>query len=644
MLIVLFLFSTVLLARQDEQPSQPELPPAVKLGLRVAGMERRLRVVPDLVLVDDEAQYIEAIARWRMPVCFPVLIDDGSFEAREQIGRFARGFRPRNVVRWRTDEALMPIRAKVPRFVEWAMARAWGLGDDKSEQTHLLAKWNERGFVPPGVVIADVDDRSWTAALALGAARGQPVIWIDAPTGIDTALGASNAAKLSIELRERTAEFGYSWSRLGDDIDAVTLCFDAPVKVRIDKNKQEHVALTDYLGRLEGPKLPGPRWAWVGQVHGGGRDAAYRAMCALFLDTNKAWVFDGYGPGEPWELYDGTAAAANLRESGFETTLFDYPNQGAQHWRVAVSHGIDAGLVIVNSSGMHDWFDLRPGRARSGDVPLLEQPAAVNFVHSWSATAPGRPNTIAARWLEHGAYAYVGSVQEPYLQAFVPTPVMATRLTMAATWASAVRFENSDPWRIAVLGDPLLIFGPPLTRVDQELPLEGAQPVLAQMRAAVRAKDFAAAAEMLVLLGRDEDASRLADAVIRDENTSVTPEFAAAAQMSLFRTGRRTAMLDVYKELIPDDSRNLMRQDSLWQMTTPMLGATRDSSMLTLLRRNLREGQEQHDAGLLAPAFARLFGSQAAASMFKQVRKTLRTDKAKREMDAVIKKFKSRKP
>ena len=163
---VALLLISPLVGAQEEATPEPQIPPEVRLGLRVAAMEQQLRVIPDLVIVEDEAQYIEAIARWRLPVCFPVLIDDGTFEAREQIGQFARGFRPRSVVRWRTDEALMPNRDKVPRFVEWAMARAWGLDDDHSEQTHLLEHWEQLGMTPPGVIVADVDDRSWTAAVA----------------------------------------------------------------------------------------------------------------------------------------------------------------------------------------------------------------------------------------------------------------------------------------------------------------------------------------------------------------------------------------------------------------------------------------------------------------------------------------------
>ena len=38
----------------------------------------------------------------------------------------------------------------------------------------------------------------------------------------------------------------------------------------------------------------------------------------------------------------------------------------------------------------------------------------------------------------------------------MPTPVFAKRLTMAATWATAARFVDGEPWRIATLGDPLL--------------------------------------------------------------------------------------------------------------------------------------------------------------------------------------------
>jgi len=43
----------------------------------------------------------------------------------------------------------------------------------------------------------------------------------------------------------------------------------------------------------------------------------------------------------------------------------------------------------------------------------------VHFIHSWSAVTPDDRNTVGGRWLSNGVYAYVGSVDEPYVQAFV---------------------------------------------------------------------------------------------------------------------------------------------------------------------------------------------------------------------------------
>ena len=48
-------------------------------------------------------------------------------------------------------------------------------------------------------------------------------------------------------------------------------------------------------------------------------------------------------------------------------------------------------------------------------MPHFDRPAIVHFLHSFSLNTPDNPDSVGGRFLEHGAYAYHGSVLEPYL-------------------------------------------------------------------------------------------------------------------------------------------------------------------------------------------------------------------------------------
>src|SRR5690606_13028436 len=183
-------------------------------------------------------------------------------------------------------------------------------------------------------------------------------------------------------------------------------------------------------------------------------EAAYRAMCGLFLPLGSAWLFDGYPAEGVWMQYDQSAAASVLRHLELDVTIDDHPRGTLASWRSRIGLGIDADLIFVNSKGNKARFDLAGGTGRAADVPFLQRPAAVYFIHSWSATEPRARGTIAGRWLSRGAYAYFGSVSEPYLQSFVPPVNVAARLGAGLPLGAAARPDESPPWKLAMLGDP----------------------------------------------------------------------------------------------------------------------------------------------------------------------------------------------
>jgi hypothetical protein len=81
------------------------------------------------------------------------------------------------------------------------------------------------------------------------------------------------------------------------------------------------------------------------------------------------------------------------------------------------------------------------------------------MIHSHSAVDPTDPDTIAGRWLALGAFAFFGSVHEPFLDAFRPPGLVAELIAAGFPLVTALRqgpFEPlGRPWRLVYLGDPL---------------------------------------------------------------------------------------------------------------------------------------------------------------------------------------------
>ncbi|MEO0852912.1 MAG: hypothetical protein AAFY15_05345, partial [Cyanobacteria bacterium J06648_11] len=125
-------------------------------------------------------------------------------------------------------------------------------------------------------------------------------------------------------------------------------------------------------------------------------------------------------------------------------------------------------VVLMSSRGPRKSFRVGAGRAHVSDIPQPSTPTAIHLIHSGSAAAPADPDTVAGRWLERGAYAYVGSVREPRLSAFVPPKTMTARLLSGAPFLLAARLYDLRPWRITTIGDPLMV----LMRARDRLPPE----------------------------------------------------------------------------------------------------------------------------------------------------------------------------
>jgi len=589
------------------QQSRPQgTPPAVMLGARIEALRQGIDIRPTVVIVSNSADYARLIGNWSLQQRFPVLIDDGSDRAREDIARFVRAFKPSTVVRWSAPEDALPLPAEPEArrgTLEQVFRASWGAASPEQ----LAEVWEQTQFDPPGVVVASPDDPAWTAAIALAAGRGQPFVWVgNTPRRPGEILDANALERLESELTKGLESLGRSWRALGDDIDAVTLCLNIPSRITVAGDR---LALTDRIGRHADES----RWAWCGLIFGDEARAAYGAMCALFLDPSSAMLFDGYSRSfaPPYAL---ERAAELLSKAGWKAELSAAPRGGLDDWRARTRFGLTADLVLVNSSGMSNWFDLTPGRARSSDVPSLNAPAVVHFIHSFSAEWVDDPATIAGRWIANGAHAYYGSVSEPYLAAFIPGPAVAGRLLARAPFGAAVRQDGGKPWKLNVIGDPLLTMGQPLPRHAEALVLDGAQPVEDAMKQALTDRRFGAAAADLVLLGRDEDAVRVAQAALARDKAP-NHELARLVFPAAVRRRDTALAIDLYAAMNRTDRLRPVYADLFWQVARAELAASNDERLGPLLRDAVRDASMVEDAAALAPFLVRTKGAPAARSL-----------------------------
>ena len=632
-------------AVSGQQPvALEQLPALVRLGLK-AGVTDRIPVAPTLVIVEDDSSYALAIGSWSVKGRFPILYDDGTVASAQRIARFVRAFAPKNILHlapdpqrpiWPKDE---PTRQLAMRA---ALASAWRDSDQPIRADDLKAQWDKLQFKPVGVVAADVNDPTWTAALALAAGHGQPLIFPEFPlvgrNDPNLRMPYEQARALAQSIEGKTGETGYEFRALGDQIDAVTVCFNGSVKFAPPGTPPTEpnlsAGMTDLVGRnFENADAPGQtRWAWSGQIIGNSSEATYAAMCSLFLPTASAWLFDGYGPEEAFASHKLAKGAELLGKSGFEVWFDDAGRQGLADWRrrilglpalepgqgapaangsgggvggAAVERGLNRSLVMVNTSGNMDFFDLKPGQGRTGDVPFLRTPPAVYFVHSWSATAPANRDTLAGRWLERGAFAYCGSVHEPYLQGFVPPTVVAARLLAGAPWGAAVRFENAGLWKIVTLGDPLWRVRRSIDRTDSPAAVTHTRPLSEELGEHLKARDFEKALRALSMLGRDADVVKLATAMLDDAQKPMTPAAAVQALPSVFFLGDSETFRRVFTEALPaikSDASLAGMLDMPWQVYEPVISTLRRPEAELLVRCVRSGAQRESDAQKAAEA------------------------------------------
>lgn len=592
-----------------DSKGMPAIPPGGpnRVGARVERLRLTLPVDPVVVIVPNGDAYIDAISRWSVDHRFPVLIDDGTPSARENIARFIKSFEPDEVLLWQGGR---PSDAPFRERIDSAFHSAWGA----ESFDELRTIWSEMDIQPPGVVVTTQGDSAWPAALALAAGRAQPIIWVDGRLGNIGGVGKlSTFRNFERQIKDQFKNLRFTWSQVGDDIDAITVCKNMPTRVWSSESVSDRqvVAMTDLLGRYEDGRI----YAWAGVIFGTEAESAYRAMGSLFLQPDSFWMFNGYSTRPPEDGYTVETAASILRRLRHDITTYSPPRNTVDDWRAATAKPVDAGFIHVNASGHREWFELNPGRAFTSDIPFLDQASIVTFIHSFSAQNLDDRDSIARRWLDNGAYALMGSVDEPYLQGFTPPAYLIPGLYTPMPLGVMVRPNSNNAWKVNTLGDPLITLGPKAPRTERIPALPGSKNLEDSMKAALGQREYAQAIRQFIMMGRTRDVSQLGKAIITQDTDALTPEVAEMLAPVFYRTGRTDMLTKCYLAMDEQTRKDTITVDMLWKAVGGELESTRNEEIIDAMNDNVRDLTFVEDITAVSNAIRRLRGDAAALSM-----------------------------
>ncbi|MCA9295666.1 MAG: hypothetical protein KC983_04100 [Phycisphaerales bacterium] len=596
-------------------PPAEETPWAVRLGNRVAQVQLAIPTVDRVVLVPDVQTYVAELRRWSPKGRWPVLIEDDVLAP-----LFVRAFQPaalirRPSVRTGTDADLI-----LPDDLDRVVIHAFG-GDPAVHTARTV--FTGQGFEPPGVVVTSMQDPAWMAAVALAAGRGQPLVWVDGFYGLpDHTVTDDVVRRWRTAVDEACNGSGFEFGALGEKLDTITICrqmagkanaaLPANQSMRIGGGgKNGPVAVTDFLGRSD----DGERFAYVGWIWGDNARSAYMAMSSMFLRRQDVMLYNSYPESGQWGQFSMQQVAPTLRELSFTVNDVVGVDAAPTDWQRMIRHGLTDDVMLLNTKGNADWFQLRGGAVDCYDVPVLGHPLALHMVHSWSLTVPDTPGTIGQRWLRNGAYAYVGSAHEPYLGAFIPPDLVVRRCLSGVPFLIASRHWTGPfgvPWRVQTIGDPLMLWVStthvPRRRVEVE-DREAGEDLRAMLPDLMRAAaerpagvELERALRILYMLEQDSIAVGLWKSVSMDR---ATPTAARQAMPSLYRTGERALLLEAFLML---ETRDALALDMLWQSWQTSFRSNMPEDDVTTFIGAIREEWPHADLKRLAPAIENAFG------------------------------------
>ncbi|MBT4523813.1 MAG: hypothetical protein HOC21_02705 [Phycisphaerae bacterium] len=580
----MFTFILTLALIQNAPPLNPELKAAMLLGTKTAMVQKKLPVLNQVVLVPDEATYLDEIARWTPKKRWPVLFNQEPFAS-----QFIRTFSPEKI--W-LRESVGKIK-NIATAMQHTVANAWG------GETSIEDALKKLQFPPLGVVLTSPSDPARTAAVALAAGRGQLLLYMSNDWGeTTTSMPESKTSELITAINSTLNKTGLSYNSIGDEVDVLTVCMSLPARVDCSYARENPVAVSDVIGRDE----DGKRFAWTGWIFGSRANSAYTAMCSLFLERDNYWLCNTYPNNGGWAAYSTDGIVGVLQQYGIQCTTVGGTLAALQ---AAEVDGVTADVLYFTTKGNQDFFDMSDSRTAPTWLPILNSPATLYFVHSWSLKNPTVQDTVGGTWLSRGVYAYVGSSHEPMLQAFVP-PVEVMRRTvsyipflLASRWSSN-EGQRSKVWRVNTIGDPLMLCPPKSTMSRTILPplhadlyTDAALVAKSNMKLAAEIKTdstFANAIRSAILLGNDEIAVSLWIVAI---NENVRGEIVARAALpALFRQGALSDFIVAFTML---KTPKRLEKDMLWQLSSKS-----NETPLPLLMDNFRSPYKADDLLVIA--------------------------------------------
>ena len=617
--------------------AQQQLPFPLRFGARSEVLAQKQGVLNQVVLVPDGATFLDEIRQWTIDRRWPVLIEDDHFTP-----LFLQSFAPGIVFR-RTSVGAMPAVEARAAAIEGAAVHAWMPG--AASMKEALAG---RGVPSVGVVLFDPADAAWPAALALAAGRGQVLVPLPGNWGApNDQLDPDRTTALCDAVRDAVAATGLGWNGLGDEVDAVTVCRSMAGKgspgERVEfaspfgpARRNEPIATTDALCRIADGRTP-QRWAIAGWIFGSEVRSAYTAMCSLFLVQKTAWLNDcpAYPSNVGTRQYEVGEATNLLTKAGFAAQTIRFAPGGISSWRERAAAGWSTDLEFINSMGNLDTFTiLKDQDTGVREIPAIGRPMGLHMIHSFSLAAPESPICVGARWLDHGVFAYVGSVHEPMLNAFVPPALVAQRIAVGLPLLVAGRWlegEGDRCWRVQTIGDPLWTPSPGVLRG----PLLPAQPreglvdlkpaaieAIKAMNAAPTGASGRAAMRCVSRLGRPDFVGIVWASAMK---AGVAKESAPTALMPLFLWRNLDAVAQAI-ELI--DNPTLSQLDLLWTLAAAPLEAGQVANRATIetLMRHPRVPRAWHDMTTVRANAIRVMGNDAYVALNRAVLLSLDAD------------------
>ena len=623
-MILLPIILTLMCVQSPEQMSD-ELKASFLIGARVASHQRATPIVNQVVFVPNEATYLNEISKWSTEGQWPVL-----FDSEPRASQFIRKFKPKRILRAKAVESSTESVAVQCRK---AVASALGASDGDSSVRNALSK---QGKQPLGAVITNEQDSARTAAVALAAAYGQPIKFIGKFGSGNTVLNAQETNSLIKRIDSALTETGYAYGELGDDIDAITMCMSLPSRCEFTSARENPIAISDVIGRHK----DGTRFAWAGWIFGSKSDAAYMAMCSLFLDRTQYWFCNTYQNSGSWQMYGLGNIESMLPKVGLQGEVIDGTLRGLQEADIG---GVTADVMFMNSKGNADFFDMKHLRSSPAWIPILDTPSALMMIHSWSLKNPAERLTVGGTWLSRGIYAYVGSSHEPMLNAFVPPTEMMRRLMSGFPFLVAARWHDGQnifakPWRVNTIGDPLMLCPPKdfiLRKTVEPSPSDAYSDVMLEVKQAMERANtepsdvhFAQTMQLTTLIGADEITYGLWNAAL--EQNVVGALSAKRALPALFRLEHVEAFIWAYRIIL---NPNRLEKDMLWHLCS-----LKTATPIDILMKNVRTPFACDDITLIAPRVLNSHGSQGVLQLITETLKKA-NGRNKRELERMRKNY-----